>query len=195
MNIFKTLSLSIVIATALLPVMSSCNDSKSYAERLSDETKAVNYFLCDHKVINELPEDNNFIEGDDAPFYRLDEEGNIYMQVLQSGDRENNMAEDDELLFFRYTRYSLLYYHKYGEMYAEGNSVDVNGTAASFRFNNTTLSSSTIYGSGIQMPLQYLGVDCRVNIIIKSQYGFTSEIAGVCPYYYENLRYFRPKSN
>lgn len=59
-----------------------------------------------------------------------------------------------------------------------------------FRFGNYSLQSSAQYGSGIQLPLSYLGIDCEVNIVIKSQYGFTSEMTNVVPYLY-NVRYFK----
>lgn len=196
MTILKHLSTMATFAILAMSVMTlpSCSDTKSYAERLQDENKAINLYLSDHKVVNSIPEDNNFEIGPDAPFYRLDEEGNVYMQVIRPGDRENNMASDDELIYFRFTRYNLLYFYNYGEMIGEGNADNMNYSPTSFRFNNTTLSSSTQYGSGIQMPLNYLGVDCEVNIIVKSQYGFTSETSTVSPYLY-NIRYFYPMSN
>ncbi len=196
MTILKHISFLAAITVSALSAISlqSCNDTKSYAERLQDENKAINLYLSDYKVENSIPEDENFEIGPDAPFYRLDEEGNVFMQVLRPGDRENNKASDDELIYFRFTRYNLLYYYNYGEMIGEGNAEDMNYSPTSFRFNNTTLSSSTQYGSGIQMPLNYLGVDCEVNIIVKSQYGFTSEMSTVSPYLY-NIRYFYPMSN
>ncbi|MDE6153529.1 MAG: DUF4827 domain-containing protein [Muribaculaceae bacterium] len=194
MNIFKHISKAVIFSAIAVLSLSSCSDTKSYAERLVDENKAINLYLSDYKVENQIPEDNNFLVGEDAPFYRLDEEGNVFMQVLRTGDRENNMATDDQLIFFRFTRYNLLYYYNYGEMIGEGNALDMNNVPTSFRFNNTTLSSSTQWGSGIQMPLNYLGIDCEVNLIVKSQYGLTSEISTVSPYLY-NLRYFKPLSN
>lgn len=174
--------------------LQSCKDTKSYADRLVDENKAINLYLSGQRVENEIPEDYNFEEGPEAPFYRIDDEGNLYMQVIRSGDRENNRATDDQLIFFRFTRYNLTYFYNYNEMVPEGNAIDVNYNPTSFRFNNTSLSSTTQYGTGIQEPLKYLGIDCEVNLIIKSQYGFTSEIANVSPYLY-NLRYFIPLSN
>ena len=35
----------------------------------------------------------------------------------------------------------------------------------------------------------YLGVECEVNLIIKSQFGFTNEISYVLPFFY-HVRYF-----
>lgn len=194
MKILNKLSALSIAAIASIALLSSCSDTKSYAERLVDENKAVNLFLSNYRVENSLPEDNNFEVGPDAPYYRLDDEGNIYMQVLRTGDRENNMATDDQLIYFRWTRYNLLYAYNYGEEYSEGNAEDMSMNPTYFRFNNTTNSSSTQWGTGIQMPLNYLGIDCEVNIVIKSQYGVSSEIANVTPYMY-NVRYFVPLSN
>ena len=43
----------------LLPLailsLAACDDSKSYSELLEDEDKAVNSFLANQKVINEIP--------------------------------------------------------------------------------------------------------------------------------------------
>lgn len=189
MKLNKSLTVACLTVAAAV-FMTACDDKKSYAELLTSETHAVNYFLSDHRVINSVPADTVFETGPDAPYYRLDEDGNLYMQVLNAGDRKNNRVEDDELIYFRFTRYNLDYFMKYGEMSGTGKSLDMWSSPTSFRFGNVSLTSSTQYGSGVQMPLYYLGLDCEVNIVIKSQYGFTSEIANVIPYMY-NIRYFK----
>lgn len=177
-------------AAAIISGISACDDKKSYADLLTDETHAVNNFLANHKVENSIPADTIFETGPDAPYYRLDEDGNIYMQVLKPGDRKNNKVEDNELIYFRYTRYNLTNYMKTGEMYGEGNANNMGAQATSFRFGNYQLTSSSQYGAGVQMPLAYLGVDCEVNIVIKSQYGLSSEESAVVPFMW-NIRYFR----
>lgn len=63
----------------------SCDDNKSYADLLEDETKAVNSFLADQCVIDKIPADSNFVVGPDAPYYKMDEEGDVYMQVINKG--------------------------------------------------------------------------------------------------------------
>lgn len=193
MNIIRSLGCIAAVAMAAIGI-SSCSDTKSYADRLNDENKAINLYLSNYRVIDEVPADTVFETGPEAPFYRLDEDGNVFMQVLRTGDRVNNRVVDDQLIYFRFTRYNLTYYYNYNELVGEGNATDMDYAATSFRFNNTTLSSSTQYGSGIQLPLNYLGIDCDVNLIVKSQYGFTSEMSQVSPYLY-NIRYFKPLSN
>jgi len=63
-----------------------------------------------------------------------------------------------------------------------GNAEDMLADPTFFLYNNYTLSSSSQYGYGIQLPLKFVGVNSKVNVIIKSQYGFTNYISYVIPY-------------
>lgn len=190
---------SLISAFAILAVaafsLSSCNDGKSYAELLNEETVSVNYFLAAHRVINQIPADTVFECGPDAPYYRIEKEGNLYMQVIDPGT-PGNKAKSDELLYFRYLRYNLndMYRDRIDWLdddYAYGNSDNMVAAPASFRFENYSISSYSQWGTGIQQPLYYLPIDCQVNLIVKSQFGMTDEIGYVVPFVY-NLRYFRP---
>jgi hypothetical protein len=178
----------------LLPLailsLAACDDSKSYSELLEDEDKAVNSFLANQKVINEIPADTVFETGEDAPYYRIEPEGNVYMQVINAGDRKNNRVEDDQKIYFRYGRISLLSYAKGNDDALDGNYDDINYLF--FRFNNYQLPSSYAYGEGIQMPLNYLGIDCEVNLVIKSKFGFYDEQSNVIPYKF-HVKYYKSK--
>lgn len=192
-NLLKHCGAALAIATLGVTAM-SCDDGKSYAELLTDETHAVNSFLANHRVQLGIPEYDEIETGADAPFYRLDEEGNVYMQVLSKGNKDM-MIKDDDLVYFRFTRNSLFLYDvATGEFPEEGwgNSEDLTVGSASFRYNNYTLTSSSQWGSGLQLPLSVLGLGCRVNLVIKSQYGLSNEISQVVPFYYYDVRYFPP---
>lgn len=180
----------------------SCDDTESYADLLKDENIAVNNFLANQWVINDIPNDSIFISKLDVekpPYYKMDEDGNIYMQVINPGTK-NNMAKLDQLIYFRFTRCNISNYDWYSfsndwvytgvtpEGFGNANDFDYKNTE--FRFGNYTLSSSSQWGSAIQLPLYYLGIDCEVNIVVKSQYGYTDEISNVIPYLY-NIRYFK----
>lgn len=185
MNLRKILTFA--ICAAFLWGFSSCKDSKSYAELLNEETKSVNSFLADQNVILDIPADSVFEYGFDAPFYRIDPDGNVFMQVIDPGETEK--VKDDALVFFRFTRYNLNEYALTGELgTGSGNSENIGLGSASFRFNNFTLSTSSQWGAGLQMPLNFLGFNSRVRIVIKSQFGLSNEISQVIPYLYD-IRY------
>ncbi|MBD5197974.1 MAG: DUF4827 domain-containing protein [Bacteroidales bacterium] len=189
-SLFTLIALLLPLFAAMMS--SSCSKSKSYAELLNDESYAVNSFLANYRVINSIPSDTVFEVGENAPYYRLNDEGTLYMQVLDPGTRTDK-AVYDELIYFRFMRTNLSELWKTGEAIPEGNDVDMSIEPTSFRYQNFTMSSYTTYGTGIQEPLKYLGIDCRVNLVVKSQLGLTSEISAVVPFLY-NLRYFRAQT-
>ncbi|MCM1319657.1 MAG: DUF4827 domain-containing protein [Muribaculaceae bacterium] len=179
----------LIAAIGLIIASASCSKTKSYSELLRQEEKAVNWFMAQHEIVNEIPQDSIFEYGEDAPYYRMDDDGYIYMQVINPGNLSNK-AQKNQMVYFRYMRTNI------EEMYdglnptPSGNANNVGADNATFfRFDNTELASSLAYGSGIQVPLKYLGLDCEVNIVIRSYYGIQSEMGACQPYLY-NIRYF-----
>lgn len=189
MHIIRTTLMGVLALGAAVSTV-SCSDSKTYAELLTDENHYVNNFLADQRVINEVPADSVFEYGEDAPYYRLDEDGNLYMQVVEPGTPGEKVKYND-LVYFRFTRYNIATYADGKFSGIDGND-EVLGGNLSFRYGNYELNSSYSFGSGIQTPLAYLPIDAKVNIVIKSQYGMPSELANVVPYLY-SIRYFKPK--
>lgn len=177
-----------LFALIAITALSACDDNKSYAEMLTDENHAVNYYLANQRVINEIPADSVFEYGPDAPFYRLNEDATLYMQVIDPGNPDNK-AEYNQLIYYRFTRYNLRLYMSTNQLTGEGNSDNLLNGSTSFRFQNRNTSAASNYGLGIQEPLKYLGINCHVRIIVKSQLGPSSEIATVIPYLYD-IRYF-----
>jgi len=187
----KNLSSKIMLLGLLaLTLLTACNNDESYADRLNEERNAVNAYLANHRVVMSVPEDSVFEVGADAPFYRLDVDGNIYMQVLNAGDRANDRAKTGEPIYFRYARYNLSTWYADGtwNVYS-GNENQMDATSCTFNYSDYTLPSSSQWGYGLQYPLLFLGVECEVNLIVKSQYGLTSEISYVMPFFY-HVRYF-----
>ena len=70
-----------------------------------------------------------------------------------------------------------------------GNENTMDEAPCTFNFKDYTLPSSSQWGYGLQYPLLFLGVGCEVNLVIKSQFGFTNEISYVIPFLY-HVRYF-----
>lgn len=196
-KIIKSLTLVAVAGLSLC----SCNDGKSYAEMLRDETESTNYYLSSFQVINSVPADSVFVSVADmearglsreealavTPFYRLDDDGDVYMQVVNPGTGEK--ADDNQLIYFRFNRSNLNYYYSDGVWISDGNSTDLGTEPSSFRYNNYSLESSYSWGSGLQMPLHFLKLNCEVNLVVKSTVGLVNEQSSVVPYLY-NVRYY-----
>lgn len=190
MNNKLKISLGALALASLMMV--SCNDQESYSDLLKNEQKVSNWFLAQKKVCNEIPADSVFEVGPDAPFYRLDPDGYVYMQVLKVG--EGDIPASGDQVYFTFTRYNI------EEMY-NNNTLDVEGVGNQsdfltsigdtyFIFNNYSVSSSSQYGSGIQMPVAFLGYNSEVNILLKSYYGFQVDNTTCIPYLV-NTRYFK----
>lgn len=180
----------ILMTCCAIMLFTACNNDQSYADRLNDERNAVNAYLANHRVVMSIPEDSVFEVGENAPFYRVDVDGNVYMQVLDAGDRKNDKAKTGAPIYFRYSRYNLLTWYADGtwSIYS-GNETAMDAMSCSFNYADYTLPSSSQWGYGLQYPLLFLGVECEVNLIIKSQYGFTGEISYVTPFFY-HVRYY-----
>lgn len=195
-NKFSRLWILAFICVASLS--SSCSKTQSYSELLRDEEHAVNWYLAQKRVELDIPKDSiSFETGENAPFYKLDEDGNVYMQVINRGSigadgKAENRVSAGEQVYFRFTRSNILNMYEYGSEAEEGNSNDVVQTAAYFLYKNTSLNASTQWGTGIQMPLRFFGYDCEVNLVLKSYCGFVTDQTYCYPYVI-NVRYFKPE--
>ncbi|MCH5228916.1 MAG: DUF4827 family protein [Muribaculaceae bacterium] len=186
--------ISMALGTVFL-VTTGCSKSQSYSELLREEEKAVNWYLAGKNVALELPEDPKDLitmemAGEEAPFYKMDVDGYVYMQVVKADFSE--MVSEGDLVYFRFIRESIKDLYEGVPTVPTGNSDYLPNGTTSFIYKNTLLSSSTTWGTGIQNPLQYVGYDSEVNLVLKSYYGFTDEQSYCIPYII-NLRYFKPE--
>lgn len=172
----------------VMMVLSSCDNGKSYADLLKEEDKAVKAFLADKKV-EDIPADSVFVTLQDVgnndtlavPYYRLDDDGNVYMQVLDAGIQDDRFEKGNDVNI-RFLRVDL-------KALMNGENPDPVGNTnpadyITIRFGETTLSSTTQYGTGIQYPMYFPGNECKVNLLIRAKLGFTAETSTVIPYLY-----------
>lgn len=179
--------------------LASCSKSQSYSEYLREEEKAVNWYLAGQKIELELPKDSiSFLTGEDAPFYKLDENGYVYMQVINKGELNSSTGrpaypvKSGDLVYFRFNRLNLKDLSQGLDPVWVGNSDNLLKPSTSFVYKNTYLNSYLEYGTGIQMPLKFLGYGSEVNLVLKSYYGFQEDQASCIPYLI-NIRYFKPE--
>ena len=186
--------ISILSLLALLMAVSSCSDSKSYADLLNEENQVVNAFLAQHRVVETWPGVDNCEVGEDAPFYCVDDEGNVYMQVIRKGD--GTFPEEGEHVSFTYLSYDLNYYVVGSDSNIGSGNLNSPGSSAAtyFIFDDYTLEQSSQYGTGIQIPVKLLGFGSKVNVVIKSQAGPSAYMSYVIPFLYD-IAYYKQVSN
>lgn len=182
-------------ALMMLFIFASCDKTESYSDLLKKEQKASNWFLAQHKVCNDIPADSIFEEGPNAPFYRMDNDGYVYMQVIKSNKKGDRVIPNTgDQVYFTFTRYNIqeMYQDNTLEVSGSGNQDNFISTIGNtyFVYNNYNIYYSSYFGSGIQLPISYLGYNSEVNIVLKSYYGFSDESTTCIPYLV-NVRYFK----
>lgn len=153
------------------------------------EQRAMKKYLSKFDVVDQLPAIADIQVGSVAPFYKLNSEGTVYMQVVRKGTAP--AATEGETIYFRFMRYNLLSYLENGVLpNGEGNMNSLNPSATSFELGSDK-PSTTQWGTAIQMPMLLgLPIDSEVNLVVASEAGFTAEISSVMPFLY-NIRYYK----
>ncbi len=179
-----------ISAVVLLLSATGCEKTKSYSEMLKDEEQACNWYLAQNKIVVDIPKDSVFQTGQDAPFYKMNSEGTLYMKVITAGDR-NKIPENGDRVYFSFMRQNIqsLMNGYINEDVWEGNAENMAFGSTSFLLGETTLTSSVKFGTGIQTPVTYLGYYSEVILVVKSLEGFTDDQTNCTPYVYK-VRYF-----
>lgn len=180
----------IMLSSSLL-ISSGCSDSESYSDMLRDEEKAVNWFLAQKKVVVDVPADSIFEVGPDAPYYRMDEDGTVYMQVITAGDCKNRPVSGEKVMF-RFARQNIIMLYAGTDSPPYGNADDLASSVGPtfFFYGNKTLPTTTQFGTGMQLPMDYLGFNSEVNLVLKSYSGFTQD-QSTCQPYLVNVKYYK----
>lgn len=172
-------------------VLPSCDDSKSFSELLKDEEYATNWYMANERIELEIPEDSVFQVGEEAPYYKMDDEGYLYMKVLNAGEKDNRPAKGD-MVYFRFMRRNIKSMFDGLNPSWEGNANDMNNVLGntSLIYGNMQVEGTALYGTGIQVPLNYLGYNSEVMLVVRSYQGFTTDQSQCIPYVY-NVKYYK----
>lgn len=189
MKLFHTISL-ILIAIASVTLL-SCSKAESYSNLLRTEEKSVNKYLAQQKVSVTIPEDSILQYGEDAPYYKMNDDGTVYMKVINPGNMEIRAKKGDRIYFVcEYKNLNL--WAGGSEIDWVGGATDITGKLSdtSFVYGNTILTSTTQYGTGIQVPMQFVGNESEVFLVLKAASGFASEQSSCTPYVM-HVKYFK----
>ncbi len=188
MKIFKYCGISAIAALFLL---AGCSKSKSYTELLNEEERATNWYLSGFRVENTIPADSVFETGEDAPYYRMDDDGYLYMQVIDAGDMSRRPKTGDAV-YMRYERYNInaMYMSESTDVIGNGNTGGNSFNSLSFLYGTYDTPTNLQLGNGIQYPLIYLGYGCHVNLVLRSYLGFSSDQSQCIPYLMK-VRYYK----
>jgi hypothetical protein len=210
----KRLTYLLIAIVALGGALSSCSDSKTYAEMLEDEKKAINEYIKTNgiKTISESEFEKDTLTDVSQNEYVAFSNG-VYMQIVKRyGDEYASLEEAPEfsnnnLILTRFVEVDIMENdttlasnvcnpYEYLNLYPDG-----------FRY---TVSSSSIYGqfisepglsyylgygmgglygtsvpSGWLMALQYVRDGAHVRLIVPSKSGHDTALSSVYPYFYD----------
>lgn len=149
------------------------------------EELAIKSFLSQYQTVVHLPDINTISVGENAPFYKIDDDASVYMQVIRLGS--GTSASTGDKIPFRFERTSLLNLYEGKETTPSGNMNDPVYSDTYFY-----LGDYSTWGSAIQLPLELgLPLGSEINLIVPSLCGLVSEQPNIEPYLYR-LVYYNP---
>ncbi len=171
---------------SILSVMiagSACNSQKTTQELLKEEKVAIQRFIDKNKfiILSEYPENGVF---KDKEFYKTAE--GLYIHVIDSGNGKRARYLKDEIQ----VRFEGMYHFKSDPDSALYKYDSPSSAPYSFIYGNS--ASYGTYGcNGWAIPLQYVGEEAVVSLIVPSKLGYSDDYSYIRPVYYAKLKYTR----
>lgn len=174
----------------------ACDNTKTYAEMLSDEKDAINDFIKTNKikVISQSEFEKDTITDVAANEYVGFSNG-VYMQIVDRGEGDTVKTRDEILARFM----------EYDIMQKDTTIVSNFGTDGGVDSFNYTVSGSSISGtfiagnmlhyyganvpSGWLIPLPYIKDRAHVKLIVPSKMGHSIASQYVYPYFYDITKF------
>lgn len=170
-------------------VGTSCNKRKTYAELLKDETRAIEKFILENKlvILDEFPENLVFKPNE---FYR-DPATGVYFNIIVPGDTAHKVKIREEV----YVRFSGLRYFTSSNdttEYSNDNPI-TNPFPETFIYRGAVnVSNRSLYSGttpGWVVPLTYIGHTGVVKMIVPFNMGSSSDQQSYSTTYYGNVKY------
>ena len=186
--------ISVIFALMGLTLLFSACGGETYADKLKQETKAINRFIDANgiKVLTEYPSDNVFAENE----YYKDPDMGVYIRVINPGNDEKPSKGKTDV----YLRYENIL-----NMLNENDTIATNnqqGIYMAFKYGvsstYTGTSTASLYQSQMYyflsqacvVPLDHgIGNNAEVSLIVPFASGSTYQQASYAPLYYQVLKY------
>lgn len=193
----KILSFTLAL-TALVVIFSSCKDSETYADKLKNETKAIDRFVKEReiKVLNSMPgADYEFAENE----YYKDEDSGIYLRIISRGNLDK-MASKDKLptVVFRYyetIRFGISDTTKFSNNGSLDPMTFTYGNSNTYTNYNSNDPAYAFLSPACAFPLDYVGEEGEVSMIVPFANGSAMQQSSYEPLFYGRIKYTKIKQN
>src|SRR5690554_497058 len=175
-----------VLFTGLLIFFASCQDQKTYADRLKDEARAIDRFILQENidVLEKFPADSIFR---DNQYYR-DAATGVYYHIVDYGDTDLKMTLGEEV----YIRFEGLSYFMTADTITFSNT-DPNGSphpqTLIYRGPVNPSTSSYYETPGWIVPVPLIGHKAVVKMIVPLYMGSSYDRSQYQPTYYDRVEY------
>ena len=181
MKLFNSI---VLILVSLLTLTTSCNNKKTYADRLKDERKAIDLFIAKNnlEILKDFPSDSLFGENE---FYK-DPYTGVYFNIIDRGETVSPLWREKVYIRFKGLHYfatdDTIRYTNYQTIFPE--ELEYYGPV-----NSTTSSAYSSLNTGWAVPLSYVGHRGKVKLIVPFESGSSYDQSQYTPTYYEQVEY------
>ena len=189
----------------VLAIFFACDNTKTYAEKLADEKKAIQKFISarDFKTITQEEFEKDTITGEDT--YVMLSDG-IYLNIVSRGSENvEDTIQTGQNVVVRFTEYDIFAEEitpasNYKNPYEPGNSYpdmfrfEQVGTTLYGRFitgemgigsHMVSAYSSTSVPAGWLLPLKYIRNGAHIRLVVPSKMGHLTAQQRVLPFFYD----------
>ena len=172
----KKILITSLISVVAIAMFSSCNKSKTYAQRLNEEKKIIERFVDQNglTILTEYPKDSVFKEKE----FFFDTSSGVYYNVVDSGNGRRILGGEEFYIRFKGLKYlSSTDTISYSNIYSLQPEVLVYG--------NTSTYASVAWVA----PLKNVGNRAKVKMIVPFNMGLASDQSAYKTAYYEEIDY------
>lgn len=180
---------------SLLFVFSACSKSKTYAERLADERKAINKYIKANNIkvltFDEFAEQDSVTNVDKNEYVEL--QNKVYLQIVNIGSENlvDTFASGDQL-YIRFKEFDIMENFET----IRSNDVDAYPDLFNYRINKGEVFGEFLEGkmisnnirsvpSGWLISMRFARKGAYLKVIVPSKMGHMGASNSVLPYFYE----------